>query len=105
MKSRYDFAQPKSLCCLKLLNWRRTQMEKMDTLNLIAYAIVLVVGENLRAQLFPEGGRKNKLSCGSFIFLNLRPNLSPPLLSQALSAFSQLVLPVRSNVRISARCS
>jgi len=62
------------------------------------YAIVLVVGETLHAQLFPEGGRKNKLSCGSFIFLNLRPNLSPPLLSQARSALLQFVLPVRISV-------
>jgi hypothetical protein len=99
MKIEETFRDLKSLLNFhKLMNKRRILMEKMVALILIAYAVVLVVGETLRAQLFPEGSRKNKLYSGSFVFLKLRPNLSPPLLSQARSAFSQLVLPVRSNV-------
>ena len=85
----------------KLMNKRRSQMEKMVALILIAYTIVLIVGESLRAQLFPDGCRKNKLFSGPFIFLKLKPDLAPPILSQARLAFSQLVLPVRSNVWIS----
>jgi hypothetical protein len=81
-----------------LMNKRRTLMEKMVAMILIAYTVVLVVGETLRAQLFPEGGRKYKLYSGPFVFLKLKLGLSPPILSQARSLFSQLVLPVRTNV-------
>ncbi len=99
MKIEQTFRDLKSLLNFhKLMNKRRILMERMVALILITYAIVLVVGETLRAQLFPEGCRKNKLYSGSFIFLKLKPDLSPPLLSQAWSAFSQLVLPVRCNV-------
>jgi len=99
MKIEQTFRDLKSLLNFhKLMNKRRTLMEKMVALILIAYAVALVVGETLRAQLFPEGNRKNKLYSGSFIFLKLKPDLFPPLLSQARMAFSQLVLPVRTNV-------
>jgi hypothetical protein len=82
----------------KLMNKRRTLMEKMVALILIAYAVILIVGEFLRKQLFPEGSRKNKLYSGPFVFLKLKPDLSPPILSQARLTFSQLILPVRNNV-------
>jgi hypothetical protein len=82
----------------KLMNKCRSLMEKMVALILIAYAIVLIVGESLRAQLFPDGCRKNKLFPGPFIFLKLKPDLAPPVLSQAQLAFSQLVLPGQRNV-------
>ena len=99
MKIEETFRDLKSLLNFhKLMNKRRILMEKMVALILIAYAIVLVVGETLRAQLFPDGCRKNKLFSGPFIFLKLKPDLAPPILSQARLAFSQLVLPVRSNV-------
>ena len=99
MKIEETFRDLKNLLNFhKLMNKRRTWMEKMVALILIAYAIVLVVGETMRAQIFPEGCRKNKLYSGPFVFLKLNPNLSPPLLSLARTAFSQLVLPVRSNV-------
>ena len=99
MKIEETFRDLKSLLNFhKLMNKRRILMEKMVALILIAYAIVLVVGETLRAQLFPDGCRKNKLFSGPFIFLKLKPDLARPILSQARLAFSQLVLPVRSNV-------
>jgi Transposase DDE domain len=99
MKIEETFRDLKSLLNFhKLMNKRRTQMEKMVALILIAYAIVLVVGETLRAQLFPEGCRKNTLFSGPFIFLKLKPDLAPPVLSQARLAFSQLVFPVRTYV-------
>jgi len=99
MKIEETFRDLKSLLNLhKLMNKRRTLMQKMVALLLIAYAIVLIVGETLRAQLFPPGSRKHKLFSGPFIFLKLKPDLSPPILSLARLAFSQLVLPVRTYV-------
>jgi hypothetical protein len=99
MKIEQAFRDLKSLLNFhKLMNKRRNLMEKMVALILIAYAIILIVGETLRAQLFPEGCRKNKLFSGPFIFLKLKPDLAPPVLSQVRFAFSQLVCPVRSNV-------
>jgi len=99
MKIEEAFRDLKSLLNFrKLMNKRRTLMEKIVALILIAYAIILVMGESLRASLFPENSRKNKLFSGPFIFLKLKPDLSPPLLAQARSVFTQLVLPVRTNV-------
>ena len=82
----------------KIMNKRRIIMEKMVALLLIAYAITLILGETVRTQLFPENCRKHKLFSGPFIFLKLRPDLSPPVLSQALSTFSLTVCPVRTYV-------
>lgn len=73
-------------------------MEKMVAFILIAYAIALILGEALRNQLFPEGCRKHKIYSGPFIFLKLKPDLSPPALSQSRSTFSQIVCPVRTHV-------
>ena len=70
----------------------------MVALILIAYAIILVSGEALRSQFFPDGSRKNKLFSGPFIFLKLKPDIAPPIISQARMAFSQLIIPVRTNV-------
>jgi hypothetical protein len=99
MKIEETFRDLKSLLNFhKLMNKRRRLMEKMVALILIAYTIVLIVGESLRAQLFPDGCRKNKLFSGPFIFLKLKPDLAPPVLSQARLAFSQLVFPVRTHV-------
>ena len=80
----------------KLMNKRRSLMEKMVALILIAYAIVLILGEALRAQLFPEGSRKYKLFSGPFVLLKLKPDIPPPLLAQAHSTFNLLVLSVRT---------
>ena len=99
MKIEQAFRDLKSLLNLhKLMNKRRMLMEKMVALILITYSIALIVGETLRTQLFPQYSRKNKLFSGSFIFLKLKYDLSPPLLSLAQSAFYQLILPVRTYV-------
>jgi hypothetical protein len=99
MKIEETFRDLKSLLNFhKLMNKRRSLMEKMVALVLIAYAVVLIVGETLRTQLFPESNRKNKIFSGPFIFLKLKPGLAPPVLSQAHLAFSHLVFPVRTNV-------
>jgi hypothetical protein len=80
------------------MNKRRPIMEKMVALILIAYAVVLVGEETLRTLLFLVYSRKDKLYSGSLVFLKLKPDLSPLLLAQTQSVFSQLVLPVRTNV-------
>jgi hypothetical protein len=80
----------------KLMNKRRTQMEKMVALLLVAYTIALIVGEALRTQLFPEDCRKHSIYSGPFILIKLNPNLSPPILSLSHSTFSQMVCPVRT---------
>jgi len=97
MKIEETFRDLKSLLNFhKLMNKRRTLMEKMVALILIAYAIILILGEILRARLFPEGCRKYKLFSGPFIFLKLKPDIPSSLLAQACSTFNQLVLPVRT---------
>ncbi len=99
MKIEEAFRDLKSLLNFhKLMNKRRIQMEKMVALILITYAIALLLGETIRAFIFPLDSPKHKLYSGLFIFIKLKPDLSPPLLSQARSAFSQFVLPVRTFV-------
>ncbi len=97
MKIEETFRDLKSLLNFhKMMNKRRILMEKMVALTLLAYAVALIVGETLRARLFPDGDSKNRLFSGPFIFLKLKPDLAPPILSQARMAFSQLILPVRT---------
>lgn len=103
MKIDESFRDMKSLLGLeKLMNKRRDHMEKMAALLLLAYAIGLWLGETLRASLFPENARKHKLYSGLFVLLKLKLTISKqdflPISSQALSSFSSLILPVRSNV-------
>ena len=99
MKIEETFRDLKSLLNFhKLMNKRRTLMEKMVALVLIAYAIALILGETLREHLFLPKSRKHKLYSGPFLFLKLKPELAPPVLSQALSAFSLTVCPVRTHV-------
>lgn len=56
MKIEEMFRDLKTLLTFhKLMNKSRTLMEKMVALILIAYAVILILGEILRKQLFPEG--------------------------------------------------
>jgi hypothetical protein len=99
MKIEEAFRDLKSLFHFdKLMNKRRTQMEKMVALLLIAYAIALILGETIRTHLFPEGTRKYKKFSGPYTLLKLKPIISPPILSLAHSAFSQTIFPVRTHV-------
>ena len=99
MKIEEAFRDLKSLLNFqKLMNKHRSQMEKMVALLLIAYTLALILGEALRSELFPEDSRKHKLYSGPFIFLKLKPDLSPPILHASHSAFSQMVCPVRTRV-------
>ena len=99
MKIEEAFRDLKSLLNFhKLMNKHRTLMEKMVALILIAYTISLILGETLRNQLFPEGSRKHNIYSGPFIFLKLKPDLLPPILSISRAEFSHIVCPVRTNV-------
>src|SRR5512135_108359 len=99
MKIEETFRDLKSLLNFqKLMNKRRTQMEKMVAFLLIAYTIALIVGETLRNHLFPEDSRKHSQYSGPFVFLKLNPGLPQAVLVISRSAFSQIVFPVRTNV-------
>ena len=99
MKIEEAFRDLKSLLNFqKLMNKHRCQMEKMIALLLIAYTLALILGEALRSELFPVDCRKHKLYSGPFIFLKLKPDLSPPILNASHSTFSQMVCHVRTCV-------
>ena len=99
MKIEEAFGDLKSLLNFhKLMNKHLTLMEKVVALILIAYTILLILGETLRNQLFPEGTRKQKIFSGPFIFLKLKPDLSPISLSLSRSDFSQIICLVRTHV-------
>lgn len=103
MKIEESFRDLKSLLGLeKMMYKKRELMEKMVAWMLIAYAITLILGEKLRAQLFPETSRKNKLFSGPFVFFKLRLNLSPQEFREAstlaMYAFRSIIFPVRTNV-------
>jgi len=90
MRIEETFGDLKSLLNFhKLMNKRRRIRDKMVALILITYSIVLIVGESLRARLFPHGCRNTKLFSGPFDFPKLKPDLAPPVLSQAQLAFFQ----------------
>jgi hypothetical protein len=99
MKIEEAFRDLKSLLNFhKLMNKRRSLMEKIVALLLIAYTLPLILGEAIRAELFPKECRKHKLYSGPFIFLKPQPDLSPPILALSHSTFSQMVCPVRTCV-------
>jgi len=103
MKIEECFRDLKSLLGLnKMMHKKRSLMEKMVALGLIAYAIGLVLGETLRSHLFPETHRKRKLFSGLFILLKLKSTLQhqefKQLSLQALQTFALIATPVRTHV-------
>ena len=99
MKIEEAFRDLKNLLNLhKLMNKHQKLMEKMVALILIAYAVILILGESLRQSLFAANVRKQQLYSGPFLFLKLKPEISPPIFASALSTFSHIICPVRSNV-------
>lgn len=103
MKIEQTFKDLKSLLGIdKLMCQKRHWMEQMVSLALIAYAIGLVVGETLRADVFPETSRKRKLYSGFFVLLKLKLVLPYPEFRKihaiALNSFHSLVLPVQTFV-------
>lgn len=105
MKIEQSFRDLKSLLGLhRLMNKKRSAMEKMVSIMLVAYAIGLVLGETMRQHLFPPNSRKHKAFSGLFVLLKLKITLSSRVFSsvscQAIDSFSAIVCPVRTHVRI-----
>ena len=103
MKIEECFRDMKNLLGLeKLMNKRRSYMEKMVALLVIAYVIGLWLGETLREALFPGDNRKYKLYSGLFVLLKLKLIISlqdyTRISLQAMVSFSQCILGVRTNV-------
>jgi hypothetical protein len=99
MKIEESFRDLKSLLGFdKMMHKKRQWMEQMVALALIAYAIGLILGETLRAHLFPEAHRKHKLYSGLFVLLKLKWSLPSqkykPILLQALQSFAAIAHPV-----------
>ena len=103
MKIDEAFKDLKSLLGMdKLMCQKRHWMEQMVSLALIAYAISLVLGETLRAHIFPATSRKRKLYSGLFVLLKLKLSLHyqefRKINALALQTFHSIVLPVRTFV-------
>jgi hypothetical protein len=103
MKIEETFRDLKSLLGLdKMMQKKRSLMEKMVALMMIAYAVSLILGEALRDHLFPETSRKRKQFSGPFILIRLKLNLPKTqflaISAQALQTFSTLIAPVRTLV-------
>jgi hypothetical protein len=103
MKIEEAFRDLKSLLGLdKMMHKKRSLMEKMVALMMIAYAIILILGEALRDHLFPETSRKRKAFSGPFILIKAKLNLPrsefQAVFVKALDTFQSLVSPVRTYV-------
>jgi hypothetical protein len=103
MKIEETFRDLKNLLGLeKMMHKKRSHMEKMVALMMIAYAVCLILGETMRDYLFPQPNRKRQAFSGPFILLKLKLNL-PRSDFRAISAlaslnFQSLVIPVRTYV-------
>jgi len=95
MKIEESFRDLKSLLRLdKIMNKKRENMEKVIALVLLAYAIALLIGEELRDRMYQ--GRKWRLYSGLFIFLKqgirLTKESAQEVIQRAYLSFSQIVL-------------
>ena len=95
MKIEESFRDLKSLLRLdKIMNKGKENMEKVVALVLLAYAIALLIGEELRDRVYQ--GRKWRLYSGLFIFLKqgirLTKESTQEVIQQAYLSFLQIVL-------------
>lgn len=102
MKIEESFRDLKSLLGIekKIFN-NRTTMESMVALMMITYSIILILGETLRQNLFPETSRKYKAYSGPIILIKFKLNLPrskwKAVLDQANIAYQTIISPVRSH--------
>lgn len=86
----------------RMMFQKRHWMEQMLSLAFIAYAVGLILGETLRADLFPETSRKRQLYSGLFVLLKLKLTLPyvqfRKIHTLALQAFHSILIPVRTFV-------
>ncbi len=95
MKIEESFRDLKSLLRLdKIMNKEKENMEKVVALVSLAYAIALLIGEELRDRVYQ--GRKRRLYSGLFIFLKqgirLAKESAQEVMQRAYLSFSQVML-------------
>ena len=105
-KARMKIEQAfRDLKCLlrwdKIMNKTRRNMERMTAIVLLAYAIALLIGEDIRERIYQ--GKKSKLYSGLFILLKHRIQLAREAIvesvARAYSLLSGIILgSVRTNV-------
>jgi hypothetical protein len=102
MKIEQAFRDLKSLLRWdKIMNKTRRNMERMTAMVLLAYAIALLIGEDIRERIYR--GKKSKLYSGLFILLKHRIRLAREAIAdsvaRAYSLLSGIILgSVRTNV-------
>ena len=102
MKIEQAFRDLKSLLSWdKIMNKTRRNMERMTAIVLLAYAIALLIGEDIRKRIYE--GKKSKLYSGLFILLKHRIRLTREAIGEsvarAYSLLSSIILgSVRTNV-------
>ena len=89
MKIEQVFKDLKSLLRWdKIMNKTRRNMEKITAILLIAYAIALLIGEDIREQIYP--GKKSKLYSGLFILLKHRMQLAKERMAEIITRVHSL---------------
>ena len=102
MKIEQAFRDLKSLLRWdKIMNKTRRNMERMTAIVLLAYAIALLIGEDIRERIYP--GKKSRLYSGLFILLKHRIRLAGEAIGESIArAYSLLsgiiIGSVRTNV-------
>lgn len=99
MKIEQTFSDLKSLLGWdKIMNKTRRNMERMTTLVLVAYAIALLIGEDIRERVYR--GKKSKLYSGLFILLKHRIRLARESIGESIDrVYSFLSTIIFKNVR------
>lgn len=89
MKIEQAFRDLKSLLRRdKVINKTRRNMERMTALLLLAYAIALLIGEDIRERIYP--GKKSKLYSGLFILLKHRIRLAREVMGEIVTKVHSL---------------
>jgi len=105
MKIDESFRDLKSILNLeKIMNKKQLNMEKMISLVLFAYTIVLLFGEGFRDRMYE--GKKWRCYSGLFILLKHKIQLSRNVLAEVINDIYQLFMRiVLGNVRTFVRSS
>jgi transposase len=99
MKIEQAFRDLKSLLRWdKIMNKTQRNMERMTAIVLLAYAIALLIGEDIREHIYQ--GKKSKLYSGLFILLKHRIRLARETIGESIArAYSLLSTIILGNVR------
>ena len=102
MKIEQAFRDLKSLLRWdKIMNKTRRNIERMTAIVLLAYAIALLIGEDIREPIYQ--GKKSKLYSGLFILLKHRIRLAREAIGESITrAYSLLSGIILGSVRTHA---